>query len=167
MTRHLDDDQITAAVAGLEIEQVLQEHLSSCVACRRAVHEMGQLIGERRQRLSQQAPDWQEQHRRIIDRLATTTEVTPRARWRRPVFAIAATALIAIALAWLWRSSEPDTLPLAEELQVEQVLADVDAILADDSIPGLWPADPMTDTDDLEALIANGSSWVGDPGGET
>ena len=69
MNRHLDDDQIAAAVAGLGLEPDAQSHLGSCLSCRQQVEDLKGLIGARRQELLSDEPDWERQREEILRRL--------------------------------------------------------------------------------------------------
>jgi predicted anti-sigma-YlaC factor YlaD len=160
MNRHLDDQEIAAAVAGLELEAAQREHLGSCLSCRAAVMEMAELISSRKQQMLESAPDWRAQEAEILARLATTgmPRPIPRRRWLHPVMAMAATVLLAVGIVVFMPPTETVDSVTAGGVPVEQVLAEVDALLADDSIPGLWPVDPMADSDDLEDLFSSPSS---------
>ncbi len=155
--KHLDDDQITAAVAGLELEAWAEEHLASCLGCRQQVHDMRELIDMRRDRLTKEAPDWQRQRQEILLQLPSTVVTRPRRnpRWLRPMLAAAAVLLVAVGLG-LMRLTAGGGGPAAPELAVEQILAEVDAVLADEAIPGFESIDPGMD--DLEKLFSNGAS---------
>ncbi len=155
--RHLDDDQITAAVAELELEAWAEEHLASCLSCRQQVHDMRELIDMRRDRLTKEAPDWQRQRQEILLQLPSTVVARPRRnpRWLRPMLAAAAVLLVTVGLG-LMRLTAGGGGSEAPELAVEQILAEVDAVLADEAIPGFESIDPGMD--DLEKLFSNGAS---------
>ena len=160
MNRHLNDQEMAAAVAGMDLDAEATKHIASCLACHASVMEMRDLLASRRAQLSSPEPDWQAQRERILDRLdhfGAVRTVRPH-RWRAALLAAAATVLLAIGIASLVPPPDQVVHVGAEDLQVEQVLAEVDALLADDSIPGLWPADPVSDTEELEALIGNPTS---------
>ena len=78
-----------------------------------------------------------------------------RRRWTRPLLVAAAALVAAIGLRALWAPApvvvENGTV---SELPVEQILAEVDAVLADDSIPGFEIIDPGLE----EAIYENGAS---------
>ena len=44
MTNHLNDDQIAAVVAGLELEPGARAHLDGCVGCRRALADFEETV---------------------------------------------------------------------------------------------------------------------------
>lgn len=144
MTRHLSNDEITKAVAGLGLEPAAAEHLDSCVSCRLEVSKTLEVIEARRRTIEDEAPVWELQRRQILDRL----EAPPVARqgrrwWTRPLLVAAAVLVVAIGLRALLWNPRPPTEPLQRaEVPVEEILAEVDAVLADDSIPGLEVIDP-------------------------
>ena len=156
MTTHLKPDQIDAAMAGLEIDPEVQAHLDSCVQCRTEVAEFGRLIDARRAELAADEPDWALQTQQIMGRLPFEAAASRRARpgWMRPVLAVAATVIIAVGIGVLrWdRKVEPP----AAEVAVDEILAEMDELLSDDSIPGFEIIDP--ETDDLESYFDNGAS---------
>jgi hypothetical protein len=157
MNKHLDEHEITAAVAGLELEAAAAEHLGSCLSCRQRVSEMRDLIDARQRDLEAGAPDWERQRQKILARLPSAATVQPMRRrrvWTRPLLAVAAVLVAAIGLRALWMPA-PSVDPLSDsELPVEQILAEVDAVLADDSIPGFELIDPGLE----EELYENGTS---------
>jgi hypothetical protein len=158
MNRHLEDDQIAAAVAGLDLEPDAQSHLGSCLSCRQQVEEMKGLIDSRRQELLSGEPDWEQQREEILMRLPGVTEAAPSKKWRwmRPLLAAAAVLLTVIGLRVLWvpgTSVEPQ---VADDIDVENILAEVDAVLADDYLPGFESIDPGVN--DPESMIENGAS---------
>ena len=160
MNRHLNDEDLAAAVAGIEVGADVTDHLASCLHCRASVTEMRDLLASRRAQLVSPEPDWQVQQEQILERVAEVGARPPGAprRWRAAVLAAAAAVLLAVGIASLTPSPERSLGAGAHDLQVEQVLAEVDALLADEAIPGLWPADPLSDTEELEALFSNPAS---------
>ncbi len=158
--RHLDNDELAAAIAGLELEAGVAEHLASCLSCRRQVEETRALFERRRQLLAEDEPDWQRQRREILRRLPTAAVVPIRrtARWLRPALAAAAVVLVVLGLGLLRRGA-PHGGEKAPEIAVEQILADVDAVLDDDAIPGFESIDPGMAN--LEKMYANRASRAG------
>jgi len=156
MNKHLDEREITAAVAGLELEAAAEEHLGSCLSCRQRVSAMRDLIDTRRQELEVDAPDWQRQQQEILARLpsAAMEQSTRRRVWTRPLLAVAALLVAAVALRALWMPAPAVDPGDDVELPVEQILAEVDAVLADDSIPGFELIDPGFE----DAISGNGTS---------
>jgi anti-sigma factor RsiW len=156
MSSHLTADEIAAAVAGLETGPAVEKHLDTCVVCRAEVTDIKRLIAERREALLTCEPDWAASARRIMDRIpaAGAPGHRPRSRWLRPVLAVAAVLVLAVGLGVLL----PDrpVAPPAGELAVEEILAEMDALLANDSIPGFEIIDP--ETDDLATFFDNGAS---------
>ena len=156
MSTHLKEHEITSAVAGLELEPAAEEHFSGCLSCRKRVASMRELIGAHRQRIEAEAPDWERQRQEILLRLpsALTAGTEQRRWWTRPLLAVAAVLVAAIGLKALWMPPPPSDPTAGLELPVEQILAEVDAMLADDSIPGFELIDPGLD----DAIFENGAS---------
>ena len=155
MSMHLEEHEITSAVAGLELEPAAWEHLAACLSCRQRVASMRELIEARRLRLEAGAPDWERQRQEVLSRLPSALAAGPERRrwWSRPLLAVAAVLVAAIGLKVLW--TPPPNDPVAgSELPVEQILAEVDAMLADDSIPGFELIDQGLD----DAIYENGAS---------
>jgi len=158
MTRHLDDHEIAAAVAELELTPECEDHLASCLDCRRQLTAMEQLIGQRRRQLAAGEPDWEAARRAVLDRIdhpVVASGRSRRVRWWRPLAAAAAAVAVAVVVGLLAPGgAERD--PGRTELAVDEILAEVDAVLEDDSIPGFEVIDPGLDT--LEGYVANGTS---------
>jgi len=156
MRTHLEEHEIIAAVVGLELEAAAEEHLGSCVSCRRQVSAMRDVIDARRGDLEAEAPDWERQRQEIMLQLPSTPTIRPlgRRRWARPLLAIAAVLVAAIGLRALWAPPPAVDPGIVSELPVEQILAEVDAMLADDSIPGFELLDQGMD----DAIFDNGAS---------
>jgi hypothetical protein len=142
MSTHLRDDEMTAAVAGLELGDAAREHLASCVACRQEAAALADLIAERRADLEAQEPAWDEMAEAVAARLPASGRPSARrgGRWLRPALALAATVLIAVA-ATVLRPARPAPPPAAEP-SVEEILAEMNELLADDRIPGFEVIDP-------------------------
>jgi len=145
----------------LELKPVAEEHLAACLSCRQRVASMRELIDAQRLRFEAEAPDWERQRQEVLLRLPSvlTAGLERRRWWTRPLLAVAAVLVAAIGLKALWMpppSSDPMAgYPMAGlELPVEQILAEVDAMLADDSIPGFELIDPGLD----DAIFENGAS---------
>jgi hypothetical protein len=152
MNTHLDDQEIAAAVAGLGVEPVAAAHLAACGGCKLRVAELQQLIDRRRFELLDEAPDWEAQRRQVLRRLVPQARKTRRLR---PVLAAAAAVLVALTLSLLRVPGLPgDAAP--PRFDVENILAEVDAVLADDALPGFEAIDPGLDSP--EDLFANGAS---------
>ena len=156
MKTHLEENEFTAAVAGLELEAAAEEHLGSCVSCRRQVSAMRDVIDARRGDLEAEAPDWVRQRREIMSQLPPAPAVRPmrRSPWTRPLLAIAAVLVAAVGLRALWTPAPTADPGVISELPVEQILAEVDAMLADDSIPGFELIDQGMD----DVIFENGAS---------
>ena len=156
MKTHLEENELTAVVAGLDLEAAAEEHLGSCVSCRRQVSAMRDVIDARRGDLEAEAPDWVRQRREIMSQLPPAPTVRPmrRSPWTRPLLAIAAVLVAAVGLRALWTPAPTADPGVVSELPVEQILAEVDAMLADDSIPGFELIDQGMD----DAIFENGAS---------
>jgi hypothetical protein len=158
MNRHLDDQEIAAVASGVELEGWPKDHLASCLSCQQEVRALRTMVDTRREQLVEESPDWKRQKQEILLRLpqVQTSSRVQRSRWFRPLLAAAAVVLVAVGLGVLRPSSQNGGDLTGEEVPVEQILADVDAILADDSIPGFESIDPGVQ--DLEAVFENGAS---------
>ena len=156
MKTHLEEHEITAAVASVELEPATGEHLGSCVSCRRRVSEMQDVFEARRASLAAEAPDWERQRQEIMLQLPSTPMAQPRRRrvWTGPLLTVAAVLVAAISLRALWTPAPVADPGFTAEMPVEQILAEVDAMLADDSIPGFEVIDQGMD----DAIFENGAS---------
>lgn len=148
MTNHLDEREISAAVAGLELAGPAAEHLELCLECRRRIADTAQLIGRRRTAQDVSEPDWEAARVAVLARLPGVESEPSAARrryWWRPLAAAAAVVALAVAVGLLapGRVADEET---STELPVEEILAEVDAVLADDSIPGFELIDPGLET---------------------
>ena len=157
MNTHLSDDDFAAVLAGLEADPGAREHLAACVSCRQQVAELQAFVADRRSAMESEAPDWQLQRRQVMARLgAAEATVTPtRRRWLRPVVAAAATLVAAVGIRLAMAPHEP-TPTITDDLAVEEILAEVDAVLADDSLPGFESID--FGVDNPAQIIENGTS---------
>jgi hypothetical protein len=70
------------------------------------------------------------------------------------LLAVAAVVIAAIGLRALWLPTSSVEPVIDSELPVEQILAEVDAMLADDAIPGFELVDPGLE----DAIYENGTS---------
>jgi predicted anti-sigma-YlaC factor YlaD len=153
MSRHLDDDQIAAALTGAQLDESAAEHLACCIDCRRQVTSLQELIEDRRREMAAEEPDWDDQRQRILSRFGETAHARPRRRWMRPVLAAAAVIALAVGvgLMQLPNGGGPD-----REIAVEEILAEAEALLDDDSIPGFEAIDPGLEG--WQELYENGAS---------
>jgi hypothetical protein len=156
MTTHLTPEQIDATIAGLEIDDEAARHLENCVLCRAEVTGFDELVDARRAEMSADEPDWTRQREAVMDRLPVGVASTGRRRprWLRPMLAAAAVVVIAVGIGLL-RWDRPVE-PAADEVAVDEILAEMNELLSDDSIPGFEIIDP--ETDDLETYFDNGAS---------
>jgi anti-sigma factor RsiW len=158
MSNHLDERELSAAVAGLELAVPAAEHLESCLECRRRVAELQQLIGRRRAEQTSGEPDWETARAAVLARLPgveSERAASRLQRWWRPLAAAAAVAAIAVAVGLLAPGRVADE-EASTEIPVEEILAEVDAVLADDSIPGFELIDPGLET--LSGVAADSAS---------
>jgi len=175
--QHLDEHALSAAVAGLDLEARDRQHLDGCLTCRRRVESARSLLEAARDRQRADEPDWWAQHRAIMARLPGAAPLAPVAAdqpaaapgWparllrrpavRRPLMAAAAALIVAVGLLALNRPWQPTQSP-AGDIAVEDILAEVDAMLAEDQLPGFEPLEPIVpDLDEIQAYSAsNGAS---------
>jgi len=153
MKGHLDDHEIAAAVAGLPLDEPATEHLAGCLSCNRQVTALQRLTIERRRQMADEAPDWQTQQEQILSRLGDSPAPRSARRWMRPALAAAAVVAIAVGVGLL---QQPNGVGPSQEIAVEEILAEADALLEDDSIPGFEIIDPRIE--DPQAYVGNGVS---------
>ncbi len=153
MNRHLDDEQIAGAVAGAELAPDMRGHLDSCLDCRHKVATMEKLIRLRRHSMAVGEPDWEAQRAAVLHRLPERQAVQHKQpkSWLRPLLAAAA-ALIVVAVVGLLRPEHTEIASNGADISVEEILAEVDELLADDSIPGFEVIDPGME--ELESYLA-------------
>jgi anti-sigma factor RsiW len=155
MKTHVTDEVLAAVVAGLEVSPEAAEHLSSCLSCRHEVAELRRFVADRRDGMAAESPDWRRQRREVMARLADTPTDSATARWwLRPLLAAAAVLVVAVGVSLLMPHGGT-TPPATDDLAVEQILAEVDAVLADDSLPGFESIDPGVD--DPASILENGT----------
>ena len=162
MTRHLTDEEFTAMVADLPVPGAARRHLEQCLGCRREVEALREAIDRRRGAALSGQPDWDRQHRRIMEALdappATVVPLRRRRIWR-PLLAAAAGLVVAVGI-WTTvrhRPSGPGT--GAGAVPVERILAEVDATLSDDSVPGFEALEGFVPApEDLERLMSDPAS---------
>jgi predicted anti-sigma-YlaC factor YlaD len=157
MKRHLNKAEIAASVAGDELGADAREHLADCLDCRRKVGAMSELIDGRRRQQASDEPDWEAQLQSVMARIPATVEAAPvrTTRWWRPMLMAAAVVMVAVVVGILGTSG-PTVVTTNGDIPVDQILAEVDALLDDDSIPGFEIIDPGVD--DLESYFDNGTS---------
>ncbi len=157
MNTHLTDDDIAAVVAGLESSSRAAEHLSSCVSCRQEVAALQRLVADRRRGMEAEHPDWQRQRLEVMARIPDRPAplAAHARRWFRPLLAAAAVLVVAVGLGMLIPPVAEIPAP-TDDLAIEQILAEVDAVLADDSLPGFEFIDPGVD--DPASIFENGTS---------
>ena len=157
MKTHLSEGDFSAVVAGFEVTSEAREHLASCVSCRQQVAEMQRFIADRRKTIEAEFPDWQRQRQDILSRLPDAPPVgkTSVRRWLRPFLAAAAALVVAVAIKLSMAPGEV-TPPVTNDLPVEEILAEVDAVLADESLPGFESIDFGVDAP--ASIFENGTS---------
>lgn len=157
MNTHLDDEQIAAVIIGAELERAAADHLESCLDCRRRVASMEELMALRRQRMATDEPDWDLQLAAVMDRLPADDAARPsrRSSWIRPLMAAAAALLVVVVVGMLG-PDQPEIVSNGTDIAVEEILAEMDEILADDSIPGFEVIDPGME--ELESYLSAGAS---------
>ena len=156
MTTPLRPEEIAAAIAGLEIDDEARKHIESCLLCRAEAAEFDQLMEVRRAEMAEEEPDWEAAKAELMARLPgeRDTVSTRGSRWSRPVLALAAALVMAVGIGALLPRGP--AAPPVDDVAVEEILAEMDELLADDSIPGFELIDP--ETDDLETYFDNGAS---------
>jgi len=149
MTNHLNDDQIAAVVAGLELEPGARAHLDGCVGCRRALADFEETVARRRDAMLAGLPDLEAQRHAIMARIEDAPAVVgPRGRGvRHTLLALAAAAVLAIGIAALWPERSGDRALAGGDVAVATILEETEALLADDAIPGFEPI--QWDAEDL------------------
>ncbi len=158
MTTHLDEKNLTRAMAGLPLAAAAAAHLAECLACRRRVERFGEQLHElRRARLGEE-PDWEAQGLAVLERLPLGAPVIAMAPHRRVrLLAAAAMILAALGLGALQlarRTPEP-----VAPVPVERILAEVDATLNGPIYPGFEALEPIVpDADELQAVTSNPTS---------
>jgi hypothetical protein len=153
MRGHLRDDEMAQALAGVDLGDETREHLAVCLACRAELAHLEALVAGGRHGAADGEPDWGAMAAGVMDRLDGAPQRRPSPRWRRAALAVAAALLIAIAVGVL----RPDrtTVPPAAP-SIEDILAEMDELLADDRIPGFEVIDPGPGG--YEATNDNGAS---------
>lgn len=155
MIRHLDDHELASATGGIPLDPDREDHLNRCVSCRRSVTLFLDTVNERRRAMEEEAPDWNTQTERILGGLppAPATPIAIRRRWLSPLLAAAATITIAVGTGLVVRQTGPAPVSTPRpEIEIEEILAQADSLLAEEGIPGLEVLDDVTD-DDLTALF--------------
>lgn len=149
MTNHLNDDQIAAVLAGLEVEPDVRVHLDGCVACRRLIADFEESVAAQRYALLDDAPDFEAQRQAILASIGhTPAVVAPRRRGtRHTLLALAAAVVVALGVAALWPERSGDRASGGNDVPVATILEETEALLADDAIPGFEPI--QWDAEDL------------------
>ncbi len=150
MTRHLNDNELAAATAGIPLDPEQQNHLEECVSCRRAVDVFLEKVDQRRKEIVEEAPEWDAQLQAILDRLpqAKVIPMFGRRRWRGPLLAAAATLVVSIGTGLIVRQTGPAPQPTPRpDIGIEEILAKTNSLLAEDAIPDLDVLDDVSDDD--------------------
>jgi|GEM_PF-768464 len=157
--KHLTDDEVTRVIAGLGVVPEAERHLESCVVCRRQVNALAAPIAERRQAQSAEMPDWEAQLDGILARLDAPAATVVRLRrpfWRRTLLAAAAVLVAAVGL-WL-NVGRKAPATVTTDIHVEQILDQVNATLADDSVPGFEALDSLVPSPGEMAALGSGTT---------
>lgn len=160
MSEHLEEHELTAAGAGLELDEAAREHLRTCVACRRQIGALDELIKARRAELQDSAPDWEAQREQILARLPATGHVAPPHRhWTRPLLAAAASLALALGAAVLYleqRGREPG---IGSD-RAEEILTEVEATLDSDAVAGFGAFGvALLGSDESQTEDGQSSTW--------
>jgi len=159
MNRHLEEQDIDAVLAGSEISGEAAAHLEACLVCRRAVADVESMIAARRRHQLGDAPDWDHQREQILERVAEIQPVVVLRPRRRLRGWVAAAAAIVVGAGIVALQIAPDLQPEHTEIPVEQILAEADALLAADAVPGFELIDPfLGETNEAELEYENGAS---------
>jgi len=162
MTKHLDDRQLSAALASAALDHNARDHLGSCLACRRRLEIFRDTVAARRRGMMATAPDFEEQKQSILTRVALPAAAPAglRKRWVRSLLAAAATALLVAGAGLLYHHTSQTTLNLPRpDLPIEDILAETEALLADDSIPGFDILDEYSEAE-IDSTLDNQSSGI-------
>ena len=155
MSRHLNDHELASAAAGTPLGLEQRTHLDGCISCRNSVALFLDLVDERRQAMEDEGPDWDAQLDHILGGLPNDS-IEPRMtgrRWLNPLLAAAATITIAIGTGLILQQQGPTLVHIPQpDINVEEILAQTDALLAEEGFPGLDVLDDVSD-DDLEVLF--------------
>ena len=156
--KHLEDHEFMVAVEGGSLAPEAADHLATCISCRQQVAELQGAVATRRADLNAETPNWNRQLEEILSRLPSSpsTAHSVSRRWLRPLLAAAAVLLVTVGLSSLWERPGVPQPVAGGEIEIEEILAEVDAVLADESVPGFELIDPGLD--DPESLFENGAS---------
>lgn len=156
MNRHLDEETLSAVVAGLQTGEEAREHLASCVFCRRRIDQAREMIESRRLEIEEEAPDWDEHREGILEAIAAENGdgiVAARHRWMRSALALAACLVIALTVGLL---THDGPIVVQDEIPIEEILAEVDDVLANDEVPGFEGlAELVPDAEELATLAGS------------
>jgi hypothetical protein len=159
MKGHLEEATLTSLVAGLEVDESALAHLGECLYCRRRIDQVRDAIEGRQREIEEEAPDWETLSRSILAELPASvgkTRVWGLRRWYANVAAVAAAVMLALT-AGLFMGGDP--VIETEEIPVEQILAEVDDLLAGEELPGFEGLTEMVpDNEEMAEYFENGSS---------
>ncbi len=152
MRTHLDDMELAAAIAGLDLDGKALDHLSSCLACRREVESSRALIAERGREMARSEPDWEAQRERIMAALPVAPVVVPLARhWAQPLLAAAAALAVTVGVVLLRRTTEVQRPQMAPE----EIIAEVQTALDREEVPGFAALESLLVADLSDAVEAS------------
>jgi hypothetical protein len=159
MKGHLDEQTLTTIVAGLDFDDLARAHLSECVFCRRRIDQVRDAIESRQREIEDEAPDWEALSQSIMSEIPAPGREDRSwrgRRWYARVAAVAAGLTFAVT-AGLYMSGDPGI--DGEEIPVEQILAEVDDLLAGEELPGFESmAEMVPSSEELAEYFENGSS---------
>lgn len=156
MNRHLNDSELAFAAAGFDLEPGPTAHLEACISCRRSVDLFLNRVDERRRAIEEEAPNWDEQLDQILGGLSihSTKPAEKVRRWLGPLLATAATVIIAIGTGLIVQERDPVPVPTPRpDIKIEEILAQTDALLSEEGIPGFEIILDDVSDDDLTALF--------------
>lgn len=152
MTHHLTDERLTEVLGGEAPTTAERAHLEACLGCRRELTALGELIATGRDDLGATTPDWRAQRARVLAAIAEGAGQPRRVAagpWRRWRTALVSAAAVAVTAAGLVALRPPS--PERGDLPVADILAESDALLAEDDIPGFGALEPSLD--ELTSLV--------------
>jgi len=160
MKRHLDEKQLTGILMGEVMPTPIQDHIESCLSCRRKLDGLRNAVEAVRRDQESEMPDWDLQRQIILEglenRQATngTGELHRLRRLRRFILPLAAGVFLALGGITLRQARVSPAVPTPRPaLPIEEILTQADALLSDDSIPGFEGLDSLNN-ETVESILA-------------